>query len=432
MTLKHYDLIVVGAGAMGLAAAYEAQQHGKKVLVLEAGKTPGGMAAHFNIGDLSIERYYHFICKTDYDTFELLQELGIQDMLKWRSTKMGYFYQGKNYKWGNPLALLAFPKLNPIEKLRYALMALWCTKRKNWDKVESLTAPVWLKRWLGERGYQKLWQRLFYLKFYNFTEEISATWIGTRIRRIGLSRKSMMEEQLGYLVGGTKTLVKALTDSIESRNGEILCSQPVKEIAQASDGKLCTVISEKEQYIANKVICTVPTPHISRLVPSLPEHLKAQYDAIPNIGVCCLIFNLKKQVTPNFWHNVIDDRFNIPGIIEFSNLRYIDSHIVYVPYYMPHDQERWTWSDEDLLEEAFTALKAINPNIETSDIIDSKVSRLKYSQPICKPNFLETLPAVQSPITGLQIADTCYYYPEDRGISESIKFGRNMSKSAFA
>ena len=99
---------------------------------------------------------------------------------------------------------------------------------------------------------------------------------------------------------------------------------------------------------------------------------------------------------------------------------------------MPHDQERWTWSDEALLEEAFSALKAINPNIETSDIIDSKVSRLRYSQPICKPNFLKTLPAVQSPIIGLQIADTCYYYPEDRGISESIKFGRNMSKSAFA
>jgi len=203
MTEKPYDLIVVGAGAMGLAAAYQGVSDGKSVLVLEADDQPGGMAAHCELGDISIERYYHFICKTDFDTFELLDELGIPDVLKWRETKMGYFYHGKNYKWGNPVALLASPKLNPIEKFRYGLMAFWATKRKSWDKVEPLTAPVWLKRWLGESGYQKLWHRLFYLKFYQYTDEISATWIGTRIKRIGLSRKSLMTEELGYLEGGT-------------------------------------------------------------------------------------------------------------------------------------------------------------------------------------------------------------------------------------
>jgi hypothetical protein len=33
---------------------------------------------------------------------------------------------------------------------------------------------------------------------------------------------------------------------------------------------------------------------------------------------------------------------------------------------------------------------------------------------------------VQTPIEGLQIADTCYYYPEDRGISESVRFAKLM------
>lgn len=433
MNKNEYDLIIVGAGAMGLAAAYEAVSSGKRVLVLEADDIPGGMAAHFEVGGLSIERYYHFICKTDYDTFELLEELGIKGSLKWRSTKMGYFYHGKNYKWGNPFALLAFPKLNPIEKLRYALMAFWCTKRKNWDKVEPLTAPEWLKGWLGESGYQKLWHRLFYLKFYNFTDTISATWIGTRIRRIGLSRKSLMEEQLGYLEGGTETLVSALSSAIEAKGGVIACSQAVIEISQAKDAdEGCIVKTKDNHFHARKVISTIPTPLISRIVPSLPEALKAQYDAIPNIGVCCLIFNLKKQTTPNFWHNIIDEKHNIPGIIEFSNLRELDSHIVYAPYYMPHDQERWSWSDEDLIAEAFSAIKDINPDISEDDIIDAKVSRLKYSQPICAPNFLDTLPEIETPVSGLQIADTCFYYPEDRGISESIKLGRSMARTAVS
>jgi hypothetical protein len=29
----------------------------------------------------------------------------------------------------------------------------------------------------------------------------------------------------------------------------------------------------------------------------------------------------------------------------------------------------------------------------------------------------------------LQIADTCYYYPEDRGVAESVRLGAAMAES---
>jgi hypothetical protein len=38
------------------------------------------------------------------------------------------------------------------------------------------------------------------------------------------------------------------------------------------------------------------------------------------------------------------------------------------------------------------------------------------------------LPPVETSIRGLQIADTCFYYPEDRGISESVRFGKLMAE----
>ena len=34
-----------------------------------------------------------------------------------------------------------------------------------------------------------------------------------------------------------------------------------------------------------------------------------------------------------------------------------------------------------------------------------------------------------TPIRGLQAADTCYYYPEDRGISESVRYGKMMAEA---
>jgi hypothetical protein len=42
------------------------------------------------------------------------------------------------------------------------------------------------------------------------------------------------------------------------------------------------------------------------------------------------------------------------------------------------------------------------------------------------------LPSIQTSIAGLQIADTCFYYPEDRGISESVRLGKMMAECVGA
>src|SRR5215207_5063943 len=95
-------IVVIGAGAMGLAAAFHAAKRGHEVVVLESASELGGMAAHFDLAGLSIERYYHFICKSDHSTFELLADLGLRDKLHWVPTSMGYYVDGQLYPWGNP------------------------------------------------------------------------------------------------------------------------------------------------------------------------------------------------------------------------------------------------------------------------------------------------------------------------------------------
>jgi len=51
-------VVVIGAGVMGLTAAYQALIDGHEVDVLEASSEPGGMAGHFDFGGVSIERFY--------------------------------------------------------------------------------------------------------------------------------------------------------------------------------------------------------------------------------------------------------------------------------------------------------------------------------------------------------------------------------------
>ncbi len=75
------------------------------------------------------------------------------------------------------------------------------------------------------------------------------------------------------------------------------------------------------------------------------------------------------------------------------------------------------------------ARRRISPTVEAGDLIASYVGKLKHAQPICQPGFASRVPPIQTPISGLQIADTCFYYPEDRGISESVRLGKLMAQA---
>ncbi len=419
-------LAVIGAGAMGLAAAYHAAKAGHRVSVYEAGPEAGGMAAHFDFGGLSLERYYHFVCKADQPTFDLMRDLGIADKMRWRPTSMGYWVDGRLHPWGDPVSLLKFPGLDLVSKLRYGALMFMASRRERWDALETTSAKDWITAWCGKAVYDKLWRPLFALKFYDYADNVSAAWIWTRIKRLGRSRRSLMQEELGYIEGGTQTLVQALVAAIEKLGGEIHLGKPVQEVLTRRQ-TVVGIRTASGESPAEAVIATVPTPFVSALIPTLPEESKALYDAIENIGVICLVFKLKRSVTPHFWVNIVDPALPIPGIIEFSNLRQVDDTIVYVPYYMPTTQPKWAWTDEALIEEAFGVIRRINPAITEADRIGAHVARLRYAQPICPPGFAAMLPPVQTPIQGLQVADTGFYYPEDRGISESVRFGRMMA-----
>jgi protoporphyrinogen oxidase len=119
---------------------------------------------------------------------------------------------------------------------------------------------------------------------------------------------------------------------------------------------------------------------------------------------------------------------DIPGVIEYSNLNPNVGHIVYVPYYMPQTNSKFNDSDNIFKKKVSQYLKKINKNINNEDILDIRVHRYHFSQPICEPNFLDNLPDAKIPIDGIWISDTSYYYPEDRGISESIRYGRDLAK----
>jgi protoporphyrinogen oxidase len=420
---------VLGAGPMGLAVAYQLARDGHKPVVFEADDRVGGMTAAFDFSGTTIERYYHFHCISDHAFLKVLDELGLASKMRWVETKMGYWYQNRLQPWGNPIALLKFKGLSLTAKIRYGLHAFLSTKRNDWKPLDNVEATGWIKRWVGAEAWEVLWKRLFDYKFYHYTDNLSAAWIWSRIRRIGRSRYSLFREKLGYLDGGSDTLLQALKVDIEKHGGIICLKSPVNRVI-IEHGKVQGVVCGEEIQRFDKVISTVPLPYVPSLMPDLPQDILARFAALKNVAVVCVIAKLRKPLTENFWLNTNDPEMDIPGLVEYTNLRPMNEHIVYVPFYMPGEHPKFAEPDQAFLDKVRRYLKKINPTLNDEDFIDIRASRYRHAQPICDPGYLDRLPPVSLPVQGLWVADTSYYYPEDRGISESIDFGRNMARDA--
>ena len=420
-------IAVLGAGPMGLAVAYQLAKDGVQPVVFEADDRIGGMAATFDFDGLEIERYYHFHCTSDIAFEDVLKELGIHSELKWVSTKMGYWFQNKLQPWGTPLALLRFRGLGVVAKFRYGLHTFSATKRNKWEKLDRLDAASWIRRWVGKEAFEVLWRDLFDYKFYHLADDVSAAWIWSRIRRIGRSRSSIFHEKLGYLEGGSQTLLTALSDEILRLGGEIHLNQRINQIT-VENNSVTGVRTAERLHNFERVISTIPVPYLPNLIPELPDLMRKNLQSLENIGVVCVIAKLKKATTKYFWVNTNDPTLDIPGFVEYTNLRPLDSHIVYVPFYLPHSHPNFDDNDQIFQMKVKSYLMKLNKNLLDEDFIDIRVNRYKYAQPICQPRHLSKLPPIRLPIEGIWAADTSYYYPEDRGISESISLGRQMAR----
>lgn len=438
---------VIGAGPMGLSAAYHLGKAGVAAQVFEADDRPGGMSASFDFDGLTLERYYHFINLPDVELFALLDELGLRERLRWTPTRMGVFRpdakgRGRLHPWGNPLALLRFPHVSLLTRLRYALHAMSCKYLKDLTPLDDLPADEWIRRWEGDEGYQVLWRFLFEKKFFQLATPLSAAWIASRVRRVANSRTSLMQESLGYLAGGSSVLVDELVRRVSlageqaggQAGGAVRLSAPVRRVERSTDGTdAWTVRLDGEALDFDAVISTVPLPYVPRLIPQLPEAYAARLGSIRNVGCACALFRLDRPLTENFWLNVDMPGWDIPGVIEYSNLRRPDEFggdgVVYVPFYMPHDHRNWRRGDAELLRMAEGYLAGINPKAR---VRHAQLFRYEFAQPVCQPGFRHLLPTMDTGLPGLFVADTTHGFPEDRSINESVRIGKELANLAEA
>jgi protoporphyrinogen oxidase len=435
-TPKDERVIVIGGGIAGIVAAYTLGKAGLPVTLIEGGSSLGGLASSFEFDGKQIERFYHFICKTDEDYFELLEELEIADALQWATGITSFFYEGDLYRFATPFDLMGFKPVSLFGRIRFGISIVRDRFRHDWELLDAIPARAWLITQIGQSAYNVIWDPLLRIKFGAFHDQISAAWVWHRIHRVAKSRDRIWEpEQLGYLMGGTQTLIDALAQIFaQMPNIHIRLNESVAQI-NTEDNTVNTVeLQCGEKIKCLSIISTIALNQLKTLVddPAYKQTL-AQYTYI---GVVCGLLKLKEPVTYSFWVNINDQRIPFNGIIEYTNL---NSHIqkelgafyTYVPHYLQVTDPRMQYSDERLLEEYIAGLKLVNPEFDRSWIIAANIARSKQAQAICGVRFKEIMPEMRTPIEGLFITDSTLCYPEDRTVSASIRLGKRSAKLAI-
>ena len=414
-------IAIIGGGPMGLAAGYYAIKKGYSVDIYEKDEVLGGMSASFDFGGDIIEKYYHFFCKTDFPLFELLKELNIYNKLRWKHTTMGFYYKGKLQPFGDPISLLKFDGLDIISKIRYGFLAFYSIKLKDWTHLDNKYAIDWIKSIIGEKGYSVLWDKLFSLKFYQYQNDISAAWIWNRIKRVGLSRENAFKEILGYVEGGVKTIIDALANYLKEHGANIYLNKGVDKII-IENNALKGIGIKDETIKYDKVISTVPINILSHIITD--QNTANKYKDFTYLDVMCVVIKLRKPFSKHFWININDEEIKIPGIINYTALREdIKSHIVYIPFYLPKDHELLQKDENFIKDLCKSYLKKINKDLKDEDFLNFSINLYKNAQGIYSPLYLYKLPPINV-AKDFYALDTTYYYPEDRGFSESVRIAK--------
>ena len=415
-------IAIIGAGITGLSSAYELGKKGHEVVIFERSQYPGGLGSYIKVKDNYIERFYHHFFVSHTYIKKLAKELGIEDKLKFYKAKTGIYSGGKIYPFNSPIDLLKFSPLSFIDKLRCGIMLAFLKLLPfPLQALDEMSAQKWIKRYGGNKVYEKIWGPLLEGKFSKFANKISALWLWGRIRGRSL--------RLGYFDGSVKILFDKLIGEIKKRKSVIKLGSEITEIKTNKDGVL---IKEKNaEYKFDKAIITTVSPIANLLIKEgLSRKFRSYLNSIDHLGAICLILELKHPIQSQYWLNICDKKSPVLVMVEHTNMldkkHYGGRSIVYLANYLHRDDKRFKISDVEVLKQYTNVLKRFNKNYNNSWIIKSYISRILRAQTIFRTGALKRLPRIKLPSPNIYMVNIDQMYPFDRDLNQGIELGKKV------
>jgi len=425
-------IAVIGAGIGGMAAAYDLNRAGHKVIVYEAADHVGGLASGFKdpSWDWTIEKYYHHWFSSDHDILGLIRELGWQDNVIFPRPYTVMFYDDKFYPLDSPIAALKFPGFNLFDIARFGLVTVFLRYIASWKPLEKFTADAWMSRFYGKHLYSILFEPLLLGKFGDHYQEVNMAWFWARLKT--------RTTRLGTYKGGFQNFANQFADYLRQNGVVIHLSTQVQGI-EPHAGKGLEIQTDSGTHVVDQCLVTVSPALMAKMTPTLPAEYLDGLLSLKSMGAVVLIMALKQKFSEKgyYWFNMPKSAgFPFLALVEHTNFvpskNFGGDHIIYCGDYLEVDHEYFQLTQDELLERFLPGLKRINPDFNINWVRKTWLFRTNYAQPIPLVNHSHNIPAIQTPIKGLYFASMSQVYPWDRGTNFAVQIARQAVKSMLA
>jgi protoporphyrinogen oxidase len=403
---------IIGGGLLGLTVAYRLAKAGVPVSVYERSRTLGGLAAATDLDGIPVDRFYHVVLPTDENVRGLAGELGLGDRFRFRRTGAGFFHDGRLSSMSTPRELLAFKGLRARDRVRLGAFALRCQLKQDYDDLEGLSLEDWLRASAGDALWERLWSPLLDSKFDGRFDDLPATYLWARSRRMSATRDKSAREVLGTIDGGYQVLVDALEAAIRRHGGRVFTNTPVRFV-WSSGGRAMGVVLDDGMRAHEWVLSTQLRPNMQGL---LAGDLAAALapDPCRYLGVVCLVLRMRRSVSPYYLLNITDRRVPLTTVVETTHVvdpERVGGTLLYVPKYVDPGSPELERGAAEIASDYLGHLRTIFPQVSPDDVLARQVARARVAEPV---HVLGGTPRVPPlfPAPGLATASSAHVYPE--------------------
>ena len=304
---------ILGGGITGLTAAYYLAKKGNEVTIMEKGEILGGLASGFKEDnwDWYLERAYHHLFVTDSNILNFAKEIGFSKIY-FRSPETSSLFQIPDFGFrilplDTPIDLLKFPYLSLIDKFRAGIVIVFLKLSPFLPVYRKVTSEKFLKKTMGIKVWNTLWQQLFRGKFGKYAGIILAVFIWARIKK--------RTKALGYIEGGFQLFINFVESRLKSLKVNVLTGYEIKEIKK-----------KEERFIVNgevfdKVISTLPTPVMTKLTSNIfSSKYLSRFNKLKYLHAITLILETDNPILEKtYWLNICTEKIPFMILAQHTN-----------------------------------------------------------------------------------------------------------------
>jgi protoporphyrinogen oxidase len=411
------NVLILGGGFAGMAAAYRLGQAGIGSTVLEAAPRTGGLAGCCEVGGIEVERFYHHLKPEDVDILALIEEMGAGADVRWADTRMAFYSGAKFYGFSTPLDLLRFSPFSPWDRVKFGLGVLRA-KRIDGKSLDGLDAEEWVTRNWNRNIYERMMKPMLLNKFGISPAEISAGFLQGRIKGLSSAKADVSKgEKLSILKGGLDRLAQRFEDATR-RTADVRTNSPVERIEAGADG--FRVWSGGECFGAKKAINTLPLNVFEAIPRNFAFESSIRYQA-----VVCAVFAIREELTPYYWVNILDPDITFRVLVNQSRIDEYPYTIVYCGNYLKPEDPLFQKPSDEILNLYVRDLKRMFGEIT---VIDRKLARTRCATPVFDKHFAGRMGRLDEAVPGMTFAGHVKVYPYSRTVSNVIRTGYDAAE----